>query len=102
MPVYVVVQATIHDQKRFESYAVGSRETMAGAGGKTIARSTVEVLSGQAKHPWGAVLEFPSRQAALDWYHSPAYQQLIPLRDKTSVQDFLIYDGFQAAPPKTQ
>jgi uncharacterized protein (DUF1330 family) len=30
------------------------------------------------------IIEFPSEQAAVDWYESPAYQAILPLRTENS------------------
>ena len=40
-----------------------------------------------------AVLEFPSRQQAEDWYRSPAYQRILPLRTQAGRCQFIVADG---------
>jgi uncharacterized protein (DUF1330 family) len=39
------------------------------------------------------VIEFPSRQAVVDWYESPAYQAILALRTENSDSDVIIIDG---------
>ncbi|MBM7788514.1 DUF1330 domain-containing protein [Tenggerimyces flavus] len=39
------------------------------------------------------VIEFPNRQAAVDWYESPAYQAILKLRTENSDSDVIIVDG---------
>ena len=39
------------------------------------------------------MLEFPSRKAAEDWYHSPAYQKILPLRLNATRCQFIVADG---------
>ena len=39
------------------------------------------------------VLAFPSRPDALAWYHSPAYQAIVPLRTGSSSADIVLVDG---------
>ncbi|MDP3890765.1 DUF1330 domain-containing protein [Nocardioides sp.] len=41
------------------------------------------------------VIEFPSRAAALEWYDSPAYQAILPLRTEHSDGIATIVDGVQ-------
>ena len=41
-------------------------------------------------------IEFPDRAHALDWYHSPAYQAILPLRTQNSVGEAILID---AVPP---
>lgn len=39
------------------------------------------------------VIEFPSMAAARDWYASPDYQALLPLRTRHMAGDVLLVDG---------
>lgn len=39
------------------------------------------------------VIEFPDRVRAHAWYHSAAYQEILPLRTENSVGDTFIVDG---------
>jgi uncharacterized protein (DUF1330 family) len=41
------------------------------------------------------IIEFPSRDAAEGWYNSPAYQEIISLRHKSSVGNLIIIDGHE-------
>lgn len=61
------------------------------------------VIHGGQLHPiegeWGGdlvVIEFPSTQAALDWYASPAYQEILPLRIDNSHSIATVVDGVPA------
>lgn len=38
-------------------------------------------------------MEFPDRAAANDWYNSPEYQRILPLRTKTSISDLIFIDS---------
>jgi len=58
------------------------------------------VVHGGRLHPvegeWtGAlvVIEFPSVQAALDWYASPGYQQILPLRTENTRSMATVVEG---------
>lgn len=39
------------------------------------------------------IIEFPSREAAVEWYGSPAYQEILPLRTEHSHSIAAIVDG---------
>jgi uncharacterized protein (DUF1330 family) len=45
------------------------------------------------------VIEFPSYQAALDCYRSPAYQAAIRLREHVSTADLIIIEGYEGPQP---
>jgi len=54
-------------------------------GGKVIARTNdIEVREVRRDKPWAPtrllIIEFPSVAAARDWYNSPEYQALLPIR----------------------
>lgn len=68
-------------------------QTVAEFGGKFIMHGgRLTALEGQ----WPGdviIIEFPSHQAALDWYHSPTYQQILHLRTDHSEGIVAIVDG---------
>ncbi|WP_141015246.1 DUF1330 domain-containing protein [Nocardioides sambongensis] len=39
------------------------------------------------------ILEFPDAAAARDWYHSPAYQEILPLRTEHSTSIACVVEG---------
>jgi uncharacterized protein (DUF1330 family) len=39
------------------------------------------------------VIEFPDRSRAEEWYASPAYQQILPLRTENSLSTTFLIDG---------
>ena len=41
------------------------------------------------------VIAFPSLAAARDWYFSPAYQEIAPLRSRNADGEILLIDGFE-------
>ena len=95
MAAYVIVQENMHgDQAPFEEYRKHVIATFEPYGGKFLARGgTVTVLEGAWPSERTVILEFPSRKAAEDWYHSPAYQKILPLRLQCMTSNFVIMDG---------
>ena len=67
--------------------------TLAPFGGRFVVHGgDVEVLEGT----WPGhliIIEFPSRGAADDWYHSAAYQDILALRTDNSHSDIILVDG---------
>ena len=94
MKAYVVVQETVTDEPGFAEYRAGVVATLAAHGGRFLVRGgALTVQEGEWPHPRLVVIEFPSREAAEGWYQSPAYQQLMPLRLRSSVGNLVIVDG---------
>jgi uncharacterized protein (DUF1330 family) len=88
MPYYFIVNASIHDQEMFGRYQEAVRPTMAGHDMKVLVSTfDAETMEGEAHGPRAVVIEFPSKEAALAWYESSAYQAIIDLRLNAS-------DGF--------
>ena len=94
MKAYVIVQETVKDEEMFATYRNSVVATLEEFGGRFVVRGGhLTVVEGEWPHPRLVVIEFPSRQAAEGWYHSPAYQKLLPLRLRSSVGNFVIVDG---------
>ena len=95
MAAYAIVQETLHgDQAPFDEYRKQVMATIDAFGGKFLARGgKLTVLEGEWPHQRTVILEFASRQVAEDWYNSPAYQRILPLRLKCMTSNFVIIDG---------
>ncbi|WP_327287358.1 DUF1330 domain-containing protein [Streptomyces sp. NBC_01198] len=65
--------------------------TVAPYGGKWLANGEVTVTEGS--WPGTVVLmEFPDRAAAENWYNSPEYEKLRPLRIGSAISDIVLVD----------
>ena len=95
MPAYCIVYEHIDDPETFEIYRRQVMPTIDAHGGRFLIRGgTFTVLEGEMPFERIAMLEFPSRKAAEDWYHSPEYQRILPYRLKATRCQFLVVDGF--------
>ena len=94
MRAYTIVQVDVHDQKPYDLYRKDVLETIEAYGGRFLVRGgTTTVMEGSWPHQRTVVIEFPSRKDAEDWYRSPAYQKILPLRLKAAKANFIIIDG---------
>ena len=94
MAAYVIFQADITDEERYERYRAATPPTIAAAGGRFIARGgAVTVLEGDAPAGRTVIVEFPDRQAALDWYNGDEYTAARALREKAATGRMYIVDG---------
>jgi uncharacterized protein (DUF1330 family) len=94
MPAYVLAHVDVKDPVRYEDYKKMVPASIQKFGGRFIARGgNVEVLEG-SWHPKRLVLvEFPSLDAARQWYASEDYAAAKALRQATSTGDLVVIDG---------
>jgi uncharacterized protein (DUF1330 family) len=91
---YWIVQVDINDLKKYQDYMAANAEPFKKYGAKFIIRGgRFENLEGNSRSRH-VVLEFPSYQAALECWHSPAYQRAISLRAPVSALDLVIIEGY--------
>jgi uncharacterized protein (DUF1330 family) len=85
-PAYFVALVEIHDPAGFQSYHEQFEPTLAPFGGRIVSfGSTIVPLEGMdGATPRAAIVVFPSLQAGRDWFESPAYQTIAPLRQRSA------------------
>jgi len=95
MPAYVIAQLDITDPVAYERYRAASPSTIAAAGGRYLALGgEVAALEGTPDGRRVVILEFPTVQAAKDWYQGEDYRAARELR-KHSARNvtFLLVPG---------
>jgi uncharacterized protein (DUF1330 family) len=94
MAAYVIYQGEVTDPEQYEAYKQRSGPWLAAAGGRFVVRGgDIEVLEGDAPPNRTVVLEFPTRQAAVDWYRSPEYTEIKKLREGAASARLYVVDG---------
>ena len=94
MAAYVIYQGEVLDPVRYEEYKTAAAASIAAAGGRYVVRGgDVEVLEGDAPSGRTVILEFPTRQAALDWYHGDDYAAARVLREGVARARMYVVDG---------
>jgi uncharacterized protein (DUF1330 family) len=94
MAAYAVVNVEITDSAGFAEYRKLVPATIAAFGGRFLTRGgAMEVLEGEWMPKRLVILEFPDVATLKAWYHSPEYQQLLELRKRTAISDFVVVDG---------
>jgi uncharacterized protein (DUF1330 family) len=92
----IVYERQIRDQQKFDEYRKQVMPTLEAYGAKFLVRGgKFTALEGEMPFERIVVLEFPSRQAAEDWYNSPAYQKILPLRLNSMEAQFIVVDGLE-------
>ena len=94
MAAYMIVDEDVFNLAAIDEYGAAARPTIVAHGGKALIRTTeCLALEGDWKPKRLVVLEFESKEAALNWYNSPEYQATIPLRKKGANTNFLLVEG---------
>ncbi len=100
MSAYLFVNVIIHDPVKFREYGVTNAALVARMGGKyLVLGSPGEVLEGEAIVGKKVISEWPSREAALAYWHSAEYAEIRKLRDGISDAQVMILDGFTSPSP---
>jgi uncharacterized protein (DUF1330 family) len=93
MPAYVIAQMRVHDPTTYAEYASKVPPTVAPYGGRIVAANDVDVREGTPPYPRTVIGEFPTLEAAREWYESEAYQAVLPLRLAATTGLLFIVEG---------
>ena len=94
MAAYVIAHIDVKDPVKYEGYKKMSPVSIGKFGGRFIARGgAVEVLEGTWEPKRLVLLEFPSAEAAREWYASEDYAPAKALRQATSTGDLVMVEG---------
>jgi len=97
MTAYVIADVTVTNPEGYAGYRPLAAASVAGHGGKFIARGgAVEPLEGGWSPTRVVIIEFPSLAAARTWYASPEYQAALKIRLANSTGRVIMVEG---APP---
>jgi uncharacterized protein (DUF1330 family) len=94
MPAYVLGDITVTDPDRYADYTAHTEASLAPFGGRFVVRGGDHaVLEGDWRPGRLVVIEFPSAQAARDWYGSDAYRAILPIRQEASTGSLVVVEG---------
>lgn len=82
MTALIIVDLTPTDKDKLSAYSTMAAETLVPYGGEFLAKGSIESLHGESRFQTKVVIQFPDRDNAMNWYHSAAYQETIPVRDQ--------------------
>ena len=95
MSVYVIAQGKIENRAMLDQYVAKVMPTIASHQGRILAfDEQPEVVEGPIDHPRTVIIEFPSMTAFRRWYDSPEYQEILPLRLKSTPGTLIVAKGF--------
>ncbi|MBP0465758.1 DUF1330 domain-containing protein [Roseomonas sp. PWR1] len=97
MPAYFLVNITVRDPAKFETYRQAVPAVIAKFGGRYLARGgAVEVMEGDPGLNRVVILEFPDAAAARAFYTSEEYAPLLALRLSASDGSMALVEGLPA------
>lgn len=94
MTAYMIARINVTDMAQYQEYIKLTPTIVEQFGGKFIVRGgDVLTLEGDVETRRVVVVEFPSKQAAQDFYNSEAYQAAINVRKDAAEAQFIVVDG---------
>ena len=98
MTAYLIANITVTDPERYPSYRAQVPGVVAQYGGRFLVRAgAVHPLEGEFGFDRFVVIEFPSLEAARQFYDSPEYAPLLKLRMETTRSQVAFVEGYAPA-----
>ena len=96
MKAYVIVEISIHNPDLYEEYKKLTPAAIKAFDGKFVVRGgKTEILEGEWNPERVVVLEFPSKERAKEWWHSPEYSKARAIRQKAATTRMIVVDGIE-------
>ncbi len=90
---------SVSDERRLAAYAALAGPLMLAGGGRSLARGTPAAAFEAGVVERTTVIEFPSVEAAVATYESPAYQAALDVLGDAAVRDIRIVPGVSGPAP---
>jgi uncharacterized protein (DUF1330 family) len=89
----------VFDEERIQAYRERAHPLVAKYGGRVVVRpGALSVVEGRPSE-YLIVTQWDTVDAALDWYHSPEYQEARKIRDGAAEVQVLFADGAVSCSP---
>lgn len=94
MSAYLVGQIRVIDQGKWQTYVAGVADSLIPFDAQIVFRGKrLEVLAGEHDRDLTVVIRFADQKSLDSWFHSEAYQRLIPLRDSAAKVTIITYES---------
>ncbi|WP_312757426.1 DUF1330 domain-containing protein [Pantoea brenneri] len=98
-PAFYVAEFQATDREAIKPYSAQVESTFRHYGGRFIVRGgEPDVKEGFGAQGRLVIIQFDSLKNAQDWYNSPEYQQLIPIRHRAGNSRTYIVEGLPGQP----
>lgn len=96
MPVYVIAEVAVQDQKNYDRYKSQVASTVAQYGGRFLVRGgEVRVLEGDWDPARIVIIEFADSETAYAWWSSNEYAAPKALRQASAKTQMILVRGIQ-------
>lgn len=97
---YWIVRVDVDDMEQYKNYITANAAPLKKFGARFLARGgKYETVEGTSRAR-NAVIEFPSYEAAVECWHSAAYQAALKIRQPVSTADLVIVEGYEGPQPE--
>ena len=97
MPVYLIIEVTINDPEVYEEFVARVPAVVEQYGGRCLARSgEVSTMVGDWRPERIVLIEFESIEQVQEFFASPEYLDLVPLREQSAATRAIIVEGYGA------
>jgi uncharacterized protein (DUF1330 family) len=92
---YLIIDAVVTDREKFRDYAIATAKLVAQFGGCYLVQGggSMQTLEGQGFSGKAVISEWPTREAALTFWHSPEYAQVRRLREGICDASITLVEG---------
>jgi uncharacterized protein (DUF1330 family) len=98
MPAYMIINADIKDPVKFAEYGRANAALVKQFGGRYLAiAGQRDILEGTWPAGKSVISQWPTREAALAYWHSPEYATVKKLREGICDAQVLLLDGLPVA-----
>jgi uncharacterized protein (DUF1330 family) len=94
MSVYIIARFNIHDRSEYDKYSAGFAQVFSQFDGKMLSvDEDPMVLAGNWEDSRSVIIQFPSKESALAWMTSDAYQAIAKHRNAGSTANSILVKG---------
>lgn len=88
MTALIIVDLTPINQDKLAAYSAEAAKTLITYDGEFFAKGPITPLHGESPFTTKVMIQFPSKEKALNWYNSKEYQLIIKLREEAMISQF--------------
>ena len=98
MPVYLITDVEVTDPEQYKHYTRAGHDAAVKHGGRFLVEGgTPSLVEGSWLPRRMAIVEFPTREAALRFYHSEEYTRAREKREHAAIFNMILVDGVRGS-----